>query len=118
MLEPELRTNDGAATFARHLRTKAAERLRRGDYYCRRLALHLSWVGDFGGWWLIAGEMLARALAFARLARLLDAPSHSTIASGPLGGPLSRPFLSSAARCAPAAFHLSALPIHHLRRGI
>ena len=36
---------------ARHLLTKAAERLRRGDYYCRRLGLHLSWVADLGGWW-------------------------------------------------------------------
>jgi DNA polymerase IV len=51
VLEPELRTNDGAANFARHLLTKAAERLRRGDYFCRRLGLHLSWVGDLGGWW-------------------------------------------------------------------
>ena len=51
VLEPELRTNDGAANFARHLLTKAAERLRRGDYYCRRLGLHLSWTGDLGGWW-------------------------------------------------------------------
>ena len=51
VLEPELRTNDGAANFARHLLTKAAERLRRGDYYCRRLGLHLSWIGDLGGWW-------------------------------------------------------------------
>jgi DNA polymerase-4 len=51
VLEPELRTRDGAADFARHLLTKAAERLRRGDYYCRRLGLHLSWVGDLGGWW-------------------------------------------------------------------
>jgi DNA polymerase-4 len=51
VLEPELRTKDGAANFARHLLTKAAERLRRGDYYCRRLALHLSWVADLGGWW-------------------------------------------------------------------
>ena len=50
VLEPELRTRDGAANFARHLLTKAAERLRRGDYYCRRLSLHLSWVGDLGGW--------------------------------------------------------------------
>jgi hypothetical protein len=25
--------------------------VRRGDYYCRRLGLHLSWVGDLGGWW-------------------------------------------------------------------
>jgi len=46
-----LRTNDGAANFARHLLTKAAERLRRGDYFCRRLGLHLSWTGDLGGWW-------------------------------------------------------------------
>jgi DNA polymerase IV len=51
VLEPELRTNKGAANFARHLLTKAAERLRRGDYYCRRLGLHLSWAGDLGGWW-------------------------------------------------------------------
>jgi DNA polymerase-4 len=51
VLEPELRTRDGAANFARHLLTKAAERLRRGDYFCRRLGLHLSWVGDLGGWW-------------------------------------------------------------------
>jgi DNA polymerase IV len=51
VLEPELRTNEGAGDFARHLLTKAAERLRRGDYYCRRLGLHLSWVGDLGGWW-------------------------------------------------------------------
>jgi hypothetical protein len=34
----------------RHL-TKAAERLRRGDYYCRRLGAHLSWIGDLGGLW-------------------------------------------------------------------
>ena len=31
--------------------TKAAERLRSGAYYCRGLGLHLSWVGDLGGWW-------------------------------------------------------------------
>jgi DNA polymerase IV len=51
VLEPELRTREGAGNFARHLLTKAAERLRRGDYYCRRLGLHLSWTGDLGGWW-------------------------------------------------------------------
>jgi DNA polymerase-4 len=51
VLEPELRTREGAAIFARHLLNKAAERLRRGDYYCRRLGLHLSWTGDLGGWW-------------------------------------------------------------------
>jgi DNA polymerase-4 len=43
VLEPELRTNKGAHDFAQHLLTKAAERLRRGDYYCRRLGRHLSW---------------------------------------------------------------------------
>jgi DNA polymerase-4 len=50
VLEPGLRTKKGAHDFA-HLLTKAAERLRRGDYYCRRLGIHLSWVGDLGGWW-------------------------------------------------------------------
>ena len=40
-----------APFFAQHLLTKAAERLRRGDYFCRRLGLHLSWVADLGGWW-------------------------------------------------------------------
>jgi hypothetical protein len=49
VLEPDLRTSDDAANFARHLLTKAAERLRRGDYYW--VGLHLSWVGDLGGWW-------------------------------------------------------------------
>ena len=42
MLEPELRTKKGAQDFAQHLLTKAAERLRRGDYYCRRRGAHLS----------------------------------------------------------------------------
>jgi DNA polymerase-4 len=51
VLEPELRTNKRAHSFAQHLLTKAAERLRRGDYYCRRLGLHISWVADLGGWW-------------------------------------------------------------------
>jgi DNA polymerase-4 len=51
VLEPELRTRNGAKSFSQHLLTKAAERLRRGDYYCRRLGLHLSWIGDLGGFW-------------------------------------------------------------------
>jgi len=49
VLEPELRTKKGAHDFAQPLLTKAAERLRRGDYYCLRLGAHLSWVGDLGG---------------------------------------------------------------------
>jgi hypothetical protein len=40
----QLREGDGVLT-------KAAERLRRGDYFCRRLGVHLSWVADLGGWW-------------------------------------------------------------------
>src|ERR1700736_5071616 len=51
VLEPELRTSKGAHDFAQHLLTKAAERLRRGEYYCRRLGVHLSWIGDLGGFW-------------------------------------------------------------------
>jgi DNA polymerase IV len=51
VLEPELRTAEGAQNFARHLLTKAAERLRRGDYFYRRLGLHLSWLSNLGGWW-------------------------------------------------------------------
>jgi DNA polymerase-4 len=51
VLEPERRTRDGAHHLRSILLTKAAERLRRGDYYCRRLGLHLSWVGDLGGCW-------------------------------------------------------------------
>jgi hypothetical protein len=35
----------------RHLPRYRRERLRRGEYYCRRLGVHLSWVGGFGGWW-------------------------------------------------------------------
>jgi hypothetical protein len=49
--ESDLRTKKGAHDFAQHLLTKAGERLRRGDYYCRRLGVHLSWVADLGGWW-------------------------------------------------------------------
>ena len=51
VLEPELRTKEGARNFSHHLLTKAAERLRRSDYYCCRLGLSLSWTGDQGGWW-------------------------------------------------------------------
>jgi DNA polymerase IV len=49
-LEPELRTNAGAKNFAFHLLAKAAERLRRNDYYCRRLGLYVSFCGDKESW--------------------------------------------------------------------
>jgi len=51
VLEPELRTIDGARQFARHLLAKAAERLRHQGYYCRRLGLSLSGVSDWGKFW-------------------------------------------------------------------
>jgi hypothetical protein len=69
VLEPELRTTDGARNFAQHLLTKAAERLRRGDYYCRRFGVHLSWVADLGGWWDEMNFQEARETGFL-LARL------------------------------------------------
>ncbi|MGE3623465.1 MAG: hypothetical protein AB7H77_06310 [Bdellovibrionales bacterium] len=51
VLEPELRNREDARAFAQHLLAKAAERLRRNDYYCRRLGLHLSWQRELGKWW-------------------------------------------------------------------
>ncbi len=51
VLEPQLRTTKGARQFAHHLLTKAAERLRHKDYYCRRLGVSVHWMGDLGGWW-------------------------------------------------------------------
>ncbi|MGB9152011.1 MAG: DNA polymerase [Alphaproteobacteria bacterium] len=51
VLEPELRTIDGAGQFARHLLAKAAERLRHQGYYCRHLGLSLSSVNDGGKFW-------------------------------------------------------------------
>jgi len=51
VLEPELRTPDGARQFSQHLLAKAAERLRRKDYFARRLGLSLSWSGYQDGWW-------------------------------------------------------------------
>ncbi|MFA5041447.1 MAG: hypothetical protein WC464_07430 [Bdellovibrionales bacterium] len=51
VLEPELRTNSGAKNFAHHLLTKAAERLRRHDYYCQKLGVCIWWCGDKGHWW-------------------------------------------------------------------
>jgi DNA polymerase-4 len=50
VLEPVLRTTGGAREYAHHLVTKAAERLRHKDYYCRRLAVHMRWMGDLGSW--------------------------------------------------------------------
>jgi DNA polymerase-4 len=51
VLEPELRTIEGAKQFSQHLLAKAAERLRHKNYYARRLGLSLSWTGDWGHWW-------------------------------------------------------------------
>src|ERR1700723_454282 len=50
VLEPERRTIEGARDYAHHHLNKAAERLRHKDYYCRRLTVHLRWMGDLGSW--------------------------------------------------------------------
>jgi DNA polymerase-4 len=78
VLEPELRTRDGARNFSQHLLMKAAERVRRGDYYCRRLGLHLSWVGDLSGWWDEIGFNETRDTGFllASLDRLWTGIPH------------------------------------------
>jgi DNA polymerase-4 len=85
VLEPELRSRDGARNFAQHLLTKAAERLRRGDYYCSRLGLHLSWVGDVGGWWDEISFQETRETGFllGRLDQLwLRVPSYKPLSVG------------------------------------
>jgi len=46
VLEPELRTSDGAWTVAKKLLVKAAVRLRKEGSYTRRLALHIRFTGD------------------------------------------------------------------------
>lgn len=58
VLEPKLRTMLGAMDFSHHLLAKAAERLRKGDYYCSRLMLHVSFknnepnseINQWGNW--------------------------------------------------------------------
>lgn len=50
VLEPELRSIEGARQYAHHLLNKAAERLRHKEYYCRRLGVHVRWMGDLGSW--------------------------------------------------------------------
>jgi DNA polymerase-4 len=85
LLEPELRTKTGAHDFAQHLLTKAAERLRRGDYYCRRLGVHLSWVSDLGGWWEETDFHETRDTGFllARLEELWHrVPRHKPLSVG------------------------------------
>lgn len=51
VLEPALRTTNGAREFSQHLLAKAAERLRDKNYYARHLGLFLSWVKPMGRWW-------------------------------------------------------------------
>jgi DNA polymerase IV len=85
VLEPELRTKEGAQNFARHLLTKAAERLRRGDYFCRRLGLHLSWLSDLGSWWNETNFNETRDTGFllARLDELwAEVPSYKPLSVG------------------------------------
>jgi len=72
VLEPELRTIDGARQFAQHLLAKASERLRHQEYYCRRLGLSLSSVEDWGHFWDETGfhETQDTDFLLARLAQL------------------------------------------------
>ena len=51
VLEPELRTIEGARQFAQHLLAKGAERLRHQGYFCRRLGVSLSSVDGIGRFW-------------------------------------------------------------------
>lgn len=64
VLEPALRTGQGARSFSRHLLAKAAERLRRHNYFCRKLGLSLSWHGELGGFWNEAGFQETQATDF------------------------------------------------------
>src|SRR5271169_2326396 len=85
VLEPELRTSDGARNFSQHLLTKAAERLRRGDYYCSRLGVHLSWVADLGGFWdeITFQETGETGFLLARLDQLwLRVPGYKPLSVG------------------------------------
>ena len=72
VLEPDLRTLDGANQFAQHLLAKAAERLRHQGYYCRRLGVSLSAVEDWGRFWDEIGfhETQDTDFLLARLAQL------------------------------------------------
>jgi hypothetical protein len=81
----ELRTSESAQDFSRHLLTKAAERLRRGAYYCRRLGLHLSWVADLGSWWNETNFTETRETGFllARLDQLwTEVPAYKPLSVG------------------------------------
>ena len=72
VLEPELRSVDGAGQFAQHLLAKAAERLRHQGYYCRRLGVSLTSVGDWGKFWNETGfhETQDTDFLLARLTQL------------------------------------------------
>ncbi len=85
VLEPELRTPQGARRFSRYLLGKAAERLRDKKYYARRLGLFISWLGDRGRLWDETGFHETQDTAFL-LARLEDiwrgAPEYKPIKVG------------------------------------
>ncbi len=72
VLEPQLRTLDGARQFSQHLLAKAAERLRHDNYFCRRLGLSLSSAEDWGNFWTESGfhETQDTDFLLARLSQL------------------------------------------------
>lgn len=51
VLEPSLRTMNGAVQFAQHLLAKAAERLRHEEYFCRRMGVHLAAEKSWEHFW-------------------------------------------------------------------
>jgi hypothetical protein len=72
-LRPSDRAVSGSCTALRNFqrrqhscRQDGGDQFAVGHFYCRRLGVHLSWVGDLGGWWdetdfqLDTGFLLAR----------------------------------------------------------
>jgi hypothetical protein len=78
VLEPKLRTLDGARQFAQHLLAKAAERLRHQEYYCRRLGLSLFSAEDWEHFWDETGfhETQDTDFLLARLTQLWKQVPH------------------------------------------
>ncbi len=70
VLEPALRTMNGAKQFAQHLLAKAAERLRHDGYFCRRLGVHLAAEKSWEHYWTETSFAETQSTPFL-LARLL-----------------------------------------------
>ncbi|MBV8060193.1 MAG: hypothetical protein JO253_01535, partial [Alphaproteobacteria bacterium] len=71
VLEPALRTMEGARQFSQHLLAKAGERLRHKGYYARRMGLYLSRISGLGNWWGEVGFHETQDTGFMQT-RLMD----------------------------------------------